>query len=246
MYIACLMAGIGSRLAPLTTHCHKATLDVAGQSLIARQLAHFAAAGLADATFVLGHGAAELAVQIAHGFAKQPFRLINNPHYVTRNLDWSAWLALSSVQDDVIYFEGDLLVPPSLLRQLAASPADICIAVDSLSQSPSIDTVAYAAQGKVAALQFVEHGRAQLQRADGALGELICTVKLSNRARQFVVDALARLDYTGPMQLYQILERAFARFDTSYVDAEGRPWVEIDNAGDLARARDLAAAIAAA
>lgn len=246
MRLVCLMAGVSSRLYPLTEKRHKACLPVGERRMIDYQLDAFVKAGIDDRTFVLGHGAEEL-VQIL--MASQPnrrFGVCYNPEYARRNLDWSAFCALSQSPGPVLYYEGDLLVPPSLLQDMASNPAEICIALDSVSQNPAMDTLVLAPGGKISRLLFIEHGTAKRQKGDGALGEFICLVKLGEAARQYVVAELAKQPFQGAMQLYTIFERAFERFTTSWVDAAGRPWVEVDNATDLDRAALLAGEIARA
>ncbi|MDT3249678.1 sugar phosphate nucleotidyltransferase [Serratia sp. root2] len=240
MRLACLMAGSSSRLLPLTTSRHKACLMLGKRRMVDYQLESFDRAGIGHKTFVLGHGATEVAQILFESLGGSHFIVSHNPQFKSRNLDWSAWLALSQHPGPVIYYEGDLLIPPSLLKQVKDNPAEICIAVDSDSKNPSIDTLVIAPNGKVEHLLFIEHGTAKSQPGDGAIGEFICFVKLGEAARQFIVDALSTLPFEGEMQLYKIFEQAFSRFPTAYVDAGGRPWIEVDNHGDLQRAAQLA------
>lgn len=240
MRLACLMAGLSSRLLPLTEKRHKACLPVGERRMIDYQLSAFDAAGLNQRTFVVGHGATELVQILMESQPHRSFDLCYNPEFSGRNLDWSAYCALSQRPGPVLYYEGDLLIPPSLLQEMARDPAEICIALDSVSQNPAMDTLVLAPGGKIERLLFIEHGTAQRQEGDGALGEFICLVKLGETARQFVVEELAKQPFQGAMQLYTIFERAFRRFPVSWVDAAGRPWVEVDNASDLARAARIA------
>ena len=240
MRLACLMAGSSSRLLPLTLSQHKACLMLGKRRMLDYQLESFQRAGIGPKTFVLGHGAAQVAQILFESLAGTSFIISHNPEFRSRNLDWSAWLALSQHPGPVIYYEGDLLIPPSLLKQVKDNPAEICIAVDSERKNPSIDTLVIAPNGKVEHLLFIEHGTAESQPGDGAIGEFICFVKLGEAARQFVVDALSNLPFEGEMQLYKIFEQAFSRFTTAYVDAGGRPWIEVDNSSDLQRASLLA------
>ncbi|QJW54761.1 hypothetical protein HL670_01641 [Serratia plymuthica] len=61
MRLACLMAGSSSRLLPLTTSRHKASLMLGKRRMVDYQLESFDRAGIGHKTFVLGHGATEVA-----------------------------------------------------------------------------------------------------------------------------------------------------------------------------------------
>ncbi|MGM9516131.1 NTP transferase domain-containing protein [Roseateles sp. DB2] len=238
------MAGVSSRLSPLTEVSHKATLPVGKRRMLDYQLDLLEAAGLGDGSFVLGHGAPELARLLLQRLGRQRVDLVYNPNYASHNLDRSAVLGLSAQHGPVVYFEGDLLVPPSVLRRVAQSPAEICVALDSSCSSPCVDTMVEGHEGRPVRLRFAEHGC--LERMPGDLGELLCFMKLGDAARAWVVSELKQLDHTGPMQLYQVFQRAFDRFETACVDAAGLPWVEVDRAPDLERAARLADAIVTA
>ena len=67
----------------------------------------------------------------------------------------------------------------------------------------------------------------------------MCLVKLSNRAREYVLGRLQEESYTGPMKLYQIINDLLRRYPSFVVSTAGRPWIEIDNKDDLLRARHV-------
>jgi len=239
MYVACLMAGVSSRLLPLTRDDHKALLNLGSQHIIDVQMKIFSLAALGTFSFVVGHGGRRLTDHLRANYSALPLSIINNEHFASRNLDWSAYLALSSRQDDVLYYEGDIIAEPSILRDVAMHPGDVCIAMDPKGQSARIDTRVIADKDRVRELVFSEHG--DLAKIDSGTteGEFLCLVKLSNRAREYVVDRLERASYEGPMQLYEILNDLFRRVPSFVVSTDGRPWVEIDNREDLLRAGDV-------
>lgn len=233
MRIAIPMAGLSSRLLPLTEKCHKSMLPLGSRRVLDFQLDIFCAAGIKEATFVLGHGAAELASALFNSTHEIAFTIKYNNSFKTRNLDWSAFLALAAQPGDVLYFEGDLLVPPSLIRELMVNPADMCIALDFAQSSTQVDTLVVIEKCMVKQLVFEEHGCLGKSSTDGAVGELICMVKLSDRARRFVVDELQESSFVGNMQLYKIFNRLLDRHTVSFIDVNGRPWIEIDNPQDF-------------
>jgi choline kinase len=243
MRIAIPMAGLSSRLLPLTEKCHKSMLPLGSRRVLDFQLDIFCSAGIKEATFVLGHGAAEVASVLFNSTHDIAFTIKYNNYFNIRNLDWSAFLALTAQQGDVLYFEGDLLVPPSLIRELMVNPSDVCIALDSAQPSTHMDTLVVIEQGMVKQLVFAEHGCLDKHSTDGGAGEFICMIKLSDRARRFVVEELQELSFIENMQFYEIFNRLLDRYGASFIDVNGRPWVEIDNLQDLERATKNAESI---
>ena len=240
MHLVCLMAGVSSRLYPLTERSHKALLPVNDRRLLDYQLETFRKAGMTSATFVLGHGAPEMERCLGDALLGQSYRTTYNPEYSEKNLDWSAYLALTNHSGPLIYYEGDLLVPPSLLAEVNANPSDICLAIDSTMRSPRVDLIVTAHQGNVRNLLLYEHGSAPPTPNPSVIGELVCLLKLSERGRKVVTDQLASQSFVGGIGFYDVLERSFDKVTTSFVDLRGRPWVEVDNVEDLERARQLA------
>ena len=243
MYIACLMAGKSSRLLPRTKVDHKAMLSLGGLRIIDAQMRTFAAAGIDTFSFVIGHGAVRLANHLLRNYSKLALSIVNNNHFMLRNLDWSAYLALSSRPDDVIYYEGDIIVSASIIRQLAEYKADVCVAVDPAGQSARIDAKVIASENRVRKLLFSEHGNLGGADPNQSAGEFVCAVKLSDRARRYVVGRLERESYAGPMRLYKIFNDLFGRYPSFLVTTAGRPWIEIDTEKDLRRARQTVSRI---
>jgi choline kinase len=239
MYIACLMAGTSSRLLPLTKADHKAMLRVGAARIIDVQMKTFALAGLGAFSFVVGHGGCRIANHLLRHYPALALTIINNNYFALRNLDWSAYLALSSRPGDVIYYEGDVIVSPSILRQVAMHPADVCVAIDPRAQSARVDTRVIGDEDRVRELVFSEHGDVAKASARSSEGEFLCLAKLSNRAREYVVARLENQSYDGPMRLYQIFNELFRCYPSFLVSAAGCPWVEIDNKDDLLRARHI-------
>jgi len=240
MYIACLMAGTGSRLLPLTTTDHKALLRAGDLPIIDVQMKTFVLAGLDTFSFVVGHGGGRIANHLLTNYSAFAVSIINNNYFALRNLDWSAYLALSSRPGDAIYYEGDIIASPSIIRQVAMHTGDVCVVMDLEGQSSRVDTRVIGEKGRVCELVFSEHGDLAKAGAESSEGEFVCLVKLSNRAREYVVSRLEKESYDGPMRLYQIFNDLFRHYPSFFVSTAGRPWVEIDNKDDLLRAGQVA------
>jgi choline kinase len=239
MHVAALMAGIGTRLSPLTESCHKSMLSLGGRRILDYQLDILRQAGASSLTVVTGHGGPQLTDHLASAGHELEYTVVDNTHYADRNLDWSAFLGLSHAPGAAIYMEGDLLVPAVAFRQLWESQADLTIVVDSSVPSARPDTLVLSDGSQPRRLLFFEHEVAHYDGPMQVLGELVCLVKVSAPAREHVVRALGEQPFTGPMQLYRIFDEALAHMSAAVIDIKGLPWVEIDNPEDLRRAGDI-------
>jgi choline kinase len=240
MRVASLVAGRCTRLLPLTASEHKAMLEVDGRRIVDLQIDTFLCAGLNEAVFVVGHGGKALSEHVLRASGQLQIQTIENIEFDNRNLDWSTYLALASRPGDVLYYEGDVIADPNVIRDVAFHSSDIAIAVDVNGQSDRIDTMVIGSGGRVKRLLFAEHGNVGHDRPHDGVGEFVCMVKLSDQARRRAVSLLEQGSFEGPMVLYSIFDRLFSEFEASYVITNPRPWLEIDNAADLSRAASIA------
>jgi len=213
-------------------------LKIGDLRVVDAQLRTFALAGLNTFSFVIGHGGRRLAYYLLAKYSGLAISIINNNHFDIRNLDWSAHLALSAERGQVIYYEGDLIASPSILRDVANHKGDVCLAMDEIGQSAKIDTRVIADGDRVRQLIFSDHGHVQ-RNSEESGDEFVCLVKLSDRARMYIVRRLAKLPFTGPVQVYEVFNCLFKRYPSFLVRTAGRPWVEIDNRADLHRASQI-------
>lgn len=241
MRAVCLMAGTCSRLRPLTATYHKALLDVGGRPLLGWQLEAFERAGLKEALLVVGYGADIVKSQIGPRYGHLYVTFVDNPYFATLNMDYSLYCSRSLVQETAfLYFEGDLLVPPTLISAMLDHPDENCIALEPHPQSAKPDTLVMGSNRRVQRLIFAEHGDLSGYANPDVLGEFICMAKFSAEASAFIFNELERTDFQGKMKLYSIFDAVFARWPTGYVTTEGAPWIEIDTHEDLRNAQRVA------
>src|SRR5690349_17685877 len=123
-----LVAGVGSRLRPLTDDKPKALVEVSGKTILERAVAALSAHGVRTLVLATGYRHESLERAMAGSDLEIVYR--RNPEYErTQNsvslalcrdvLDGSAFLKL----------DGDLLFDPSILERLDASDAPLAVAV---------------------------------------------------------------------------------------------------------------------
>ncbi|HVV13128.1 phosphocholine cytidylyltransferase family protein [Amycolatopsis sp.] len=118
-----LSAGRGSRMGSRTDDRPKALLELAGRSLLDRQVAALRQAGVEDVAVVTGWQ--------AEAFADLPLRRFHNPDWASSTMVGSLACAddwLSS--GPVLVSYGDIVFGPATARALARHPGDLVVAYD--------------------------------------------------------------------------------------------------------------------
>jgi len=117
-----LAAGRGSRLHPYTERCPKPLTELAGMTLLDRQITTLRAAGVSDIVVATGYRGAML--------ERPGTRRIDNPRWRETNMVETLFCAQSAFGDDVIVSYGDIVYEPRVLAALLQSPHDVSVVVD--------------------------------------------------------------------------------------------------------------------
>jgi len=120
-----LAAGTGERLRPLTNHKPKCLVEIAGISLLSRQIKTLKKAGITDITVVAGY----LADQICQ---VSGINVIRNPKYDSNNMVASLFCAreVMTGDEDLIISYGDIVYESKTLSPLLSSGSPISIIID--------------------------------------------------------------------------------------------------------------------
>ncbi|HWO26746.1 MAG TPA: phosphocholine cytidylyltransferase family protein [Kofleriaceae bacterium] len=119
-----LAAGRGSRLRPHTDHVPKCLVELAGQSLLARQWQALRHAGIDDIHVITGYRAADIE---ALGYPT-----VHNPSFATTNMVATLFCARERMADtaDLLIVYGDLVFEPRIVRALLAEDAPLSTTID--------------------------------------------------------------------------------------------------------------------
>ena len=118
-----LAAGLGSRLGHLTADRPKSMLEIAGRSLIDRQLDTFRALGIGDITIVTGHRADRLQLP--------GVKTRHNEEYRSNNILLSLMYAADELDDDVIVTYSDIVYEPGIVERLLEADGDVVAVCDA-------------------------------------------------------------------------------------------------------------------
>ena len=236
-----LAAGAGKRLGTETADLPKTLLPVDGdRTILDVALGNLAAAGLEEAVVVTGYASERIEERIPelqerHGLRVQT---VFNPKALEWNNAYSLWCAREHFARGVLLANGDTVHPPSVERTLldARDTHEIVIAVDQAKTLGEEEMKVHVSEAGL-----LERINKALDPA-AAHGEYIGLTLIEPGAAGALADALEATFERDP-QLYY--EDGFQE----YADRGGRvgiapigevEWVEVDDAADLARAREMA------
>jgi len=117
-----LAAGEGSRLRPYTLDRPKCLVEIAGRSLLDRQLDVLALENISPVILIGGYRGEML--------RREGIELRINPLYAETNMVWTLFCAEADLNSDVIVSYGDIVYSHEVLRTLLSSQADIAVTID--------------------------------------------------------------------------------------------------------------------
>jgi choline kinase len=228
-----LVAGVGSRLRPLTDDRPKALMDLGGETILARALRLLRSAGVQD--IVLATGYREDQIRRALVELGIDAKIVANPEYETTQNSVSLALCRQALSGKSFFkLDGDVVFQPAVLERLQSSDAELAVAVDS---KRALDAEAM----KVSA----ENGKITRFGKDIALAqaaaETIGIERLTGSAGERVFTAMAAGISAGTRDRYyehfysELVEQGALR--GLAVEVGDLAWSEVDTFEDLERAR---------
>ena len=126
-----LAAGVSRRLYPLTKSTPKCLLDIGGLPILSHQLNALKKYDINDVIIVIGYYKEMIIDYINKNHTEMKFTFITNEHYLDTNTSYSAYLCKDFLSSsDTLLMNGDVLYPPSLLKQIIDSDYETALAVD--------------------------------------------------------------------------------------------------------------------
>lgn len=230
-----LVAGVGSRLRPLTDDRPKALVSIGAETLLERAVRLLVGYGVTR--LVLATGYRDEAVREALRGTPAELIFCPNPRYAdTQNVVSLAACAEAVGERAFFKLDGDVVFQPELLARLDDAPWSLSVGVDA---SRRLDEEAMKVTVAPASLRITAFGK-ELRTADSA-GESMGVERVSEDAAA----ALFRAAATAPEDWYyegvysQLI--AAERLDAGAVDVSDLPWTEVDTPEDLEVARALVA-----
>ncbi|MEC9292929.1 MAG: phosphocholine cytidylyltransferase family protein [Chloroflexota bacterium] len=119
-----LAAGAGNRLQPYSSSKPKCLVEIAGQSLLQRQIETIRSNNIDDITIITGYMANKINIKGT--------RIFHNPGYARTNMVSTLFMAAEILNsgDPVIVSYGDIIYQTEILRRVISCDAPICLPVD--------------------------------------------------------------------------------------------------------------------
>jgi len=234
-HVVLLGAGSGTRLRPHTDHRPKCAIELGGEPLAVRMLRQLAARGASMATVVIGHCAERARALIGGRVRGLEIRFVENRDHATTNTMYSALLAIDALADGGFLVEGDIVASDAAIARLAAAdPARSHWAVEPWTPAHRGSRLRDDGTGVIVDQEICRGETATTRWLWKSAGML----KLSRAGAAALAVAL-RAERDRGIYYDEVIRRRLPAFDLDVLDLAGAPWVEIDDADDLALARRL-------
>ena len=230
-----LVAGVGSRLRPITDDRPKALVDIGGETILGRTVRLLADYGVRK--IVLATGYREDAVRRAMQDAPLAVEYCRNPAFDRTQNSVSLALCRQALGSDAFFkLDGDVVFQRQVLERLDASSSELAVAVDA---GRVVD--AEAMKVTVRGADILAFGKG-IDLAASA-GESIGIERIAAEASTTLFDALEAAVARGETGLYyeDVYSRLIdqGKLRAGVVPVADLPWTEVDDFADLARAREL-------
>lgn len=234
-----LVAGVGSRLRPITDDRPKALVDLGGETILGRAVRLLAEYGVRRVILATGYreDAVHAAMQAARENVELSIEYCKNPEFDRTQNSVSLALCGSRVGSEAFFkLDGDLVFQRQVLERLDASSAELAVAVDdgrmldAEAMKVSVSGLSIKAFGKGIAL-------------DASAGESIGIERVARATAERLFGGLDRTIAAGQTGLYyeDIYSQLIAsgQLTAEAVSVRDLPWTEVDDFADLERAREL-------
>lgn len=223
-----LAAGRGYRLGPLTEHQPKCFLPVGPLTLLEHQLEALATHRVEPVVVVVGYRGELLKARL-DGQAV----LVDNQRHASTNSLHSLWLAREHARQGFVLLNADVLFDPEILHRVLGSPYPEALAVERRSSFTPEEMKVELEGNRIRAMSKT----LPPQRSHA---ENLGLLKFSADGARVLFDKIEDLLAAGAEQKFcPYAFDAIAGYHPLHaVPIDGLPWIEIDFAEDLARARE--------
>lgn len=239
-----LVAGMGTRLKPLTLQNHKCLTEVNGTPILENTLKILEAVGCRRVILVVGYLKQQIMSKIGSLFGSMQIEYAENDVFSSTNTSFSLNLGLekSGIYDELLILEGDVFFEKKILTRLLQDEKSNVTVLEKYN--PNLDGTF----AEVNMDSFVVDWVHKSQRPDHyVLEDKFKTVNIHKFGYEFVNHTLKEYLKQSLCQFHgkEPLENVMMRIVRNYPCAikglilDGEKWFEIDDAHDLKIAEEI-------
>lgn len=231
-----LAAGQGNRLREVTQGKPKCYVELAGESLLGRNLRLLREAGVRRTVIVTGYQRRQLMAD----FSAPDIVWAFNPFYAQANVLASFWAGMSRLEAgrDVLYLHADTVFHPKILQDLMERPGALVLACDE--KVCGDEEMKYRSEGG----RVVEINKTM--ETGASEGEFLGVCKIAGGQLPAVREAVEAVLERGIFEAFfevaiqELIDSR--RVPVTVMPVGEHPWIEIDFPEDYAAAQELFAA----
>lgn len=239
-----LVAGMGTRLKPLTLHNHKCLTEVNGTPILKNTLRNLEAVGCGKVIPVVGYLKSQIRNRIGDSFGKVRVVYAENDEYETTNTTASLEIGLEhlSGRGETVLLEGDVFFEQSILEALLKGREKNVTVVEKYKPQLDGTFVEIGSDG------YVTDWRHKSQQPKNYMPEgKYKTVNIHKFSSEFIKDILrpylsaSLKEFGGKEPLENVMMR-IVRDHPHLIRGmilQGQKWVEIDDRNDLRLAEKI-------
>ncbi|MBO4392068.1 MAG: phosphocholine cytidylyltransferase family protein [Clostridia bacterium] len=235
-----LAAGFGKRLRPITNSIPKSMVEVNGTPLLVNALNNLTSLGITDIGIVVGHMADYIKEHIGTEYNGAAISYFENPRYLETNNVVSLFKAASFCNDDMLMLECDIYYHKEMLEALINGEGECSILVSPFNPETMDGTVVRIDGDRACELIL---GKWQKEGFDYT--DTRKTVNMYRFTKGFTEKYIPLVKwYVENMGEQSYYEKVLGSLmflrecDIRIVEVPEDMWCEIDDASDLARARE--------
>lgn len=239
-----LVAGMGTRLKPLTLRNHKCLTEVNGEPILINGLKILEKLGFEKAVLVIGYLGEQIRKRIGNQFGNMGIVYVENKLFSGTNTTYSLKLGLEETAEDeeVIVLEGDVFFESAVLEELLNTKEKNVTVLEAYNPNLEGTFVELDSMG------YVIDWTHKSERPSGyVLLDKYKTVNIHKFSRQFISVVLEPAlnasvnDYGGKEPLENVMMR-IVRGSKKCIKGmilNGQKWFEIDDLDDLKMAEKI-------
>lgn len=226
-----LLAGLGSRLRPLTLATPKSLLPIGNSNTLEHMIRKLIKHDVLSFVIVCGHMQKEIQKYLKHAFPLLDITIVTNDYYRTTNTGYSLMLAKEYLRDETfIKLDGDVIFQEKIIKKLVAAEDGLSYAcVDNTSVDEEVIKVQCDALGNVTRI-------GNKLPVAGAVGESIGIERIDKHSSAALFAMLEKMmeNPDSYQNYYEVAYDAIIQAGEPFkaLDITGLHWVEIDTLND--------------